>query len=121
MSGLSYLLSLIGLKPNMVKIMTLLLLSNRALSLRELSELTGYGKSRVSEIMKVLEARGLVEVSIDKKRTYYRARIDALIRHVEEHVRSLARSLEEAHRESGIRDFLEIASKLHSSYRGKGE
>jgi len=44
-----------------------------------------------------------------------------LIRHVEEHVRSLARSLEEAHRESGIRDFLEIASKLHSTYRDRGE
>ncbi|ADV64907.1 helix-turn-helix domain-containing protein [Desulfurococcus mucosus] len=112
MNGLLTLLSLIGLKPNMARIIAILLLSNKALSLSEVCNATGYAKSRVSEIMRILEAKGLVEVSIVKKKAYYKVRVEALRKHIEEHLERLARSLEEAHRESGVRDFMEIAEAV---------
>lgn len=112
MRGLNLLLSLTGLKPSMARIPAVLILSSRELSLSELCEATGYTKSMISEIMSVLEARGLVEASRVKRRVSYRVRVDALRKLIEEHLEKLGNALEDAYRESGLRDFHEIAESI---------
>ena len=118
--GLITLLNTIGLKPNTARIMAVLVTSNKALTLREICEATGYTKSRASELMKLLEVSGLIEVTIVKKRAYYKAKIDELVKRVERHLEKLAEALEAAQHESGIRDFMEIASNIKVSRKGGG-
>lgn len=118
--GLITLLNTIGLKPNTARIMAVLVTSNKALTLREICEATGYTKSRASELMKLLEVSGLIEVTIVKKRAYYKAKIDELVKRVERHLEKLVEALEAAHHESGIRDFMEIASNIKVSRKGGG-
>ena len=120
MKGLITLLNTIGLKPNTARIMAVLVTSNKALTLREICEATGYTKSRASELMKLLEVSGLIEVTIVKKRAYYKAKIDELVKRVERHLEKLAEALEAAQHESGIRDFMEIASNIKVSRKGGG-
>jgi len=70
--------------------------------------------------MKLLEVSGLIEVTIVKKRAYYKAKIDELVKRVERHLEKLAEALEAAQHESGIRDFMEIASNIKVSRKGGG-
>lgn len=104
MDWLVELLTLLGLRRHFAYLLALLLVFNKEVSLKELSQLSGYAKSRVSEIMKALEDRGLVEVRVIKKRSYYRVRTNELKKLIEERERKL----------------LELRDYLERSPSGKG-
>lgn len=89
MNELTESLMLLGLRRHLAHFLALLLVLNKEISLRELSQLSGYAKSRISEIMKALEDRGLVEVRIIKKRSYYRVKVNELKKLIEEKERKL--------------------------------
>jgi len=68
MLSLAKLLQLTGLSATAALILAILIVEGRPLSLKELSEKTGYAKGHLSSILQFLESRKLVERVYEKRR-----------------------------------------------------
>ncbi len=68
MLSLAKLLQLTGLSATAALVLAILIIEERPLSLKELSEKTGYAKGHLSSILQFLESRKLIEKVYEKRR-----------------------------------------------------
>lgn len=120
------LLELFGLPLVAARILSVLLMEGRPLSLEELSRRTGYVKSHVSTALRYLEEKLLIERIYGKRRKLIiRLREGALRDLVREHIERIKTSIHEVLEaiqrrggpEEAVRELLRILEELESKKR----
>ncbi len=101
------LLRLLGLPLAAASALTVLLLESRPLSLSELSKKTGYAKSHLSNAIRLLEEKLLIErIVLPKKKVLFKAEKRALIKLLRNHLAELRSSLQNVIDNVKARDIL---------------
>ncbi len=89
------LLRLLGLPLAAATALAVLLLESRPLSLSELSKKTGYAKSHLSNAVRLLEEKLLIErIVLPRKKVLFKAKKEALIKLLRNHLAELRNSLQ---------------------------
>lgn len=89
MKSMIALLTFIGIPVAAASVITTLLRESRPLTLRDLSERTGYAKSHLSTHLKHLVNAGLVEIHREKGKIKYSVRKSAVVQLVQQHLHKL--------------------------------
>ncbi len=89
MRSLVALLTFIGIPVAAASVITTLLHESRPLTLRDLSERTGYAKSHLSTHLKHLVNAGLVEIHHEKGKIRYSVRKKAVVQLLQQHLHKL--------------------------------
>ncbi len=89
MKSMIALLTFIGIPVAAAAVITTLLRESRPLTLKDLSERTGYAKSHLSTHLKHLVNVGLVEIHHEKGKIKYSVRKNAVIKLVQQHLHKL--------------------------------
>ncbi len=89
MKSMIALLTFIGIPVAAASLITTLLRESRPLTLRDLSERTGYAKSHLSTHLKHLVNAGLVEIHREKGKIKYSVRKNAVVQLVQQHLHRL--------------------------------
>jgi len=84
--SLKGLLTLLRLPPAAAEVLSTLLTERKALTLTELTELTGYAKSHISTALQMLESAYLVERSVYGKKHVFKARVDVIQELITKHL-----------------------------------
>ena len=116
MKSLTSLLTFIGIPFAAASVITILLRESRPVTLRDLSERTGYAKSHLSTHLKHLVNAGLVEVHREKGRIKYSVRKKAIIQLLHQHLHRLHTYIQQVSNEVNDHDLRreldEIAHRL---------
>ena len=89
MRSLVALLTFIGIPVAAASVITTLLHESRPLTLRDLSERTGYAKSHLSTHLKHMVNAGLIEVHYEKGKVRYSVRKKAIVQLLHQHLHKL--------------------------------
>ncbi len=101
--GLVKFLVLTGLPVAAASILAILLVESRPMDLNELSRLTGYAKSHLCTMARLLEERRLIErIRLRGKRVLFRARKEAIVAILRSHISELRDALRSASSELDI-------------------
>ncbi len=93
--GLIRFLRLTGLPLGAASILAILLIESRPMDLNELSRLTGYAKSHLSSMARLLEEKKLIErIVVRGRKVVFRARREAIIDTLRHHLSELRSALQ---------------------------
>ncbi|RLG76286.1 MAG: hypothetical protein DRO23_01215 [Thermoprotei archaeon] len=100
MLSLAKLLQLTGLSATAALVLAILIIEERPLSLKELSEKTGYAKGHLSSILQFLESRKLIEKAYEKRRKLLvKVKKKAISNLLKEHLSMLSEIIQETIKE----------------------
>lgn len=109
--GIIKFLMLTGLPMAAASILATLLIESRPMDLNELSHLTGYAKSHLSAMARLLEERKLIErIRLRGKKVLFRAKKEAIVSILRNHIDELRKALHSASSELEIH--MESISRL---------
>jgi len=109
--GMIKFLTLTGLPIAAASILAVLLAESRPMDLNELSHLTGYAKSHLSAMTRLLEERKLIErIRLRGKKVLFRAKKEAIVSILRNHIDELREALHSASTELEI--YMESISQL---------
>jgi len=102
---------MVGLPAAAAAILATLLIESKPMDLDELSSKTGYAKSHLSSMLRLLEEKLLIEKIPGKSRkVYFKAKRDALTKIIHQHLRRIRNSLRDtlAELHDGLTEFKEL-------------
>ena len=100
MLSFAKLLQLTGLSATAALVLAILIIEERPLSLKELSEKTGYAKGHLSSILQFLESRKLIEKAYEKRRKLLvKVKKKAISNLLKEHLSMLSEIIQETIKE----------------------
>ncbi|RLG78910.1 MAG: hypothetical protein DRO10_01720 [Thermoprotei archaeon] len=107
--SLKGLLTLLRLPPAAAEVLSTLLTERKALTLTELTELTGYAKSHISTALQMLEGAYLVERSVYGKKHVFKARVDVIQELITKHLIAIRTRISQALSE------IDVSTKLYET------
>lgn len=119
MKPLVKLMTLLGLPPVAGIILSVLLTSGTPLDLTELSRKTGYAKSHLSQTLKLLYAREIVDFYVERKKKYFIVNNQGLLKALREHINSLIDSLNQLANITENPEFLKLYLETFRDIKGE--
>lgn len=117
MKPLVKLMTALGFPPVAGVVLAVLIASQTPLNLTELSKKTGYAKSHLSQTLKLLHARRIVDSYVDKKKKYYVINKQGLMKELEEHIEIILESLHHLSSSREGSDFSDLYEKLARKFK----
>ncbi|MGB9827149.1 hypothetical protein IMZ38_05115 [Thermosphaera chiliense] len=119
MKPLVKLMTLLGLPPVAGIILSVLLTSGTPLDLTELSRKTGYAKSHLSQTLKLLYAREIVDFYVERKKKYFIVNNQGLLKALREHINNLIDSLNQLANLTENPEFLKLYLETFRDIKGE--
>ncbi|MEM2009296.1 MAG: MarR family transcriptional regulator [Thermosphaera sp.] len=111
------LMTALGFPPVAGVVLAALITSKTPLNLTELSRRTGYAKSHLSQTLKLMHARNVVESYVEKKKKYYVLNMKGLLKELEQHIDNILDSLHHLSNNTNEIEFAEFYEKLSRKFK----
>lgn len=119
MKSLAKLMTLLGFPPVAGVVLAVLLTSRTPLSLTELSRKTGYAKSHLSQTLKLLHARDIVDFYVERKKKYFIVNNQGLLKALKDHIHVLIDSLNQLANITDNPEFRRLYSEAFGDVEGE--